>query len=217
MMKRVEWTIVSLACFTSTMCSAEIETTFLQQPWPGQVVQQLEVGRYDVRWRQRISRTQGLLAGAAFTVPVDRGRVWQRATAYTDLARLIPGVLAVRVLEQQPQRHVVQVDLNVLWRTLHLTFEIEPEPPEAIRFQLINQFIGEYRGVCLFQELPRISANGTSSTVTRVDLATWYQPSRPVPMRLLLLVERIALLQGIKGFLASCEPPVHAPHDAPSH
>lgn len=180
-----------------------IETEFLQRAWPEQVVQQLEVGRSEVRWRQRASRTDGLFAGVTFTAPADRARVWRMATAYDDIGRITPGVLAVRYLERQLTRQVIQVDLKVLWRTLRLTFEVEQEPPSAIRFQLIHQSIGEYRGVCLFQEVP--STNGASSMETRVELSTWYQPSRPVPMRLLLLVERMTLLRGTKSFLRACE------------
>ena len=168
-------------------------------------MQQLEVGRHEVQWRQRISRTEGLFAGVAFTAPIRRTRMWQRATAYTDIGRTIPGVLAVQYLERRPERQVIQVDLKVLWRTLRLTFEVEQEAPNAIRFQLIHQYVGEYRGLCVFEELPSASADGARSAATRVNLTTWYQPSRPVPLRLLLLVERIALLQGIESFLASCE------------
>ena len=181
-----------------------IDTERLQSTWPNQLAQQLEVGRAEVRWRQRASRTDGLFAGVAFTASADRARVWRMATAYDDIGRITPGVLAVRYLERQPTRQVIQVDLKVLWRTLRLTFEVEQEPPDAIRFQLIHQFIGEYRGVCLFREIPS-TTSGAPSTETLVELSTWYQPSRPVPMRLLLLVERMTLLQGTKSFLRACE------------
>jgi len=193
---------MALWAMLSDICLA-IDTERLQRAWPGQVVRQVEVGRSEVRWRQYASRAEGLFAGVAFTAPADRARVWRMATDYDGIGRITPGVLAVRYLERQPTRHVIQVDLKVFWKTLRLTFEVEQEPPNAVRFQLMHQRVGTYRGVCVFQEVP--SANGDPSMHTRVELSTWYQPSRPVPMRLLLLVERMTLLQGTRSFLRACE------------
>jgi hypothetical protein len=55
----------------------------------------------------------------------------------------------------------------------------------------------------VFSDVP--AADGAPSPRTHVELSTWYQPSRPVPMRLLLLVERMTLLQGTKTFLRACD------------
>ena len=56
----------------ATVLADTIQTQFLQRTWPGERVDELEVGRTPVRWRQRASRTEGLLGGVRFTVPLER-------------------------------------------------------------------------------------------------------------------------------------------------
>ena len=181
-----------------------ITTDFLEQPWPRQWVRDLEVGRYDVRWRQRASRKEGIFAGVRFVAPLERQTVWALSTDYSDIGKMTPGVTAVRFLEQQPTRQVIQIDVKVLWKTLRLIFEVEQDPPKAMRFRLRNPALGEYRGVCLFQESSH-EAGQNQPNGTTVELSTWLKPSRPVPMGLLLIVERMTFLQGVKEFLTSCE------------
>ncbi|MBI1992089.1 MAG: hypothetical protein HYS71_02460, partial [Candidatus Omnitrophica bacterium] len=106
-----------------------IDTAFLTPPWPKQVVRELEVGRYPVRWRQQVSRRDGLFTAVRFEAPLERQTVWDRANDYSDVGRMTPGVTAVRFLEQSPTRQVIQLDVKVLWKTLQLTFEVEQEPP----------------------------------------------------------------------------------------
>lgn len=176
-----------------------IETEFIQRPWSKQVVRELEVGRHHVRWRHLVSRRDGLFTGARFTAPLGRQEAWDRATAYTDIGQITPGVTAVRFLEDTPARQVIQVDIKVLWKELRLTFEVERDPPEIVRFRLLHQILGEYRGALWLEPTP--DGQGTV-----MDLATWFKPSRPVPLGLLLVVERMVLLQGAREFLESCEP-----------
>ena len=180
-----------------------VDTSALRQPWPKQWTHTYEVHRDQVQWRHRISRTEGLFAGVTFLAPSDRQTVWDLANNYTDVGGMTPGVTAVRVLKPQPNRQVIQVDIKVLWKTLQLTFEIEQDPPHEISIRLTNQAIGEYRGVCLFDEAP--TAGGAASPETRVEIATWLKPARPVPLRLLLLVERTSMLRGVRNFLETCE------------
>jgi len=188
----------------SWLSEAAIDTEFLERPWPNQWVHELEVGRHPVRWRQRASRRDGIFAGVRFDVPLERQTVWGLANDYQDIGQLTPGVTAVRYLEQSETRQVIAVDVKVLWKELTLTFEVERDPPRAVRFRLVNEVLGEYRGLCVFDESPGPEAGGRSDA-TRVELATWLLPSRPVPMRLLLLVERMVLLTGVREFLESCE------------
>ena len=183
-----------------------IDTEFLQRPWPNQRVREIEVGRQQVRWREYASKSEGLFAGVGFTVPRERQTVWKLANDYHDVGTMTPGVTAVRVIQESPTRQVIQVDVKVLWKSLRLNFEIEQDPPQAVRFRLINEAFGEYRGVCSFEEAPQtMGKGGVQHANTSVDLATWFKPSRPVPMRLLLIVERIAMLRGAKEFLRACE------------
>ncbi|MBI3082803.1 MAG: hypothetical protein HYY90_00305 [Candidatus Omnitrophica bacterium] len=183
-----------------------IDTAFLTPPWPKQVVRELEVGRYPVLWRQRVSRRDGLFTAVRFEAPLERQTVWDRANDYSDVGRMTPGVTAVRFLEQSPTRQVIQLDVKVLWKTLQLTFEVEQEPPREIRFRWADQAFGEIRGLCVFDDSPLSPTGGGPSGKTAIELATWFKPSRPVPLGLLLVVERIALLQATKEFLESCEP-----------
>ena len=179
----------------------------MERPWPRAHVRTLEVGRDEVQWREAANRKDGIFAGVRFSAPRERVHVWQLATDYTDLGAITPGVTAVRYLERTPTRQVIQVDVQVLWKTLQLTFETEQDPPESIRFQLNAPILGEYRGLCMFQER-------AAAQTTDVELSTWLKPARPVPMRLLLVVERMTLLQGVKSFLKSCEvsrPASHPP------
>lgn len=178
--------------------AGSIETAVLERPWPNEHVRTLEVGHHEVQWRQAASRKDGIFAGVRFLAPRERVEVWRLATDYTDIGAMTPGVTAVRFLERTPTRQVIQVDVQVLWKKLQLTFETEQEPPESIRFQLNAPILGEYRGLCTFQER-------AAAQTTDVELSTWLKPARPVPMRLLLIVERMTLLQGAKSFLKSCE------------
>ncbi len=182
--------------FGSSSLHGAIDTAWLEQPWPRQHVRELEVGRYPVRWRQHIDATQGLLAGVAFTAPLDRERVWELATAVTDLQGISPHIVSVALDEDAPERQVVRLELQVLWKRVALRFEIERNPPSAVRFQFSHDQLGTYRGVCTFAE-----AGGG----TRIAASTQLQPSRPRPLQLILALERIVLLRGVRGFLERCE------------
>ena len=77
-----------------------------------------------------------------------------------------------------------------------LTFEVEQEPPHAVRFRLVHDAIWDYRGVCLMHP----EGNQTS-----VELATWLKPAVRVPSGLIAWVERVVMLEGIRKFLKTCE------------
>ena len=188
--------IVGLVLSAVSVSAGSIETAFLEQPWPRQWVHEYEVGKYAVRWRQKAKAEEGIFAGASFAAEATLQRTWALATDYTDLGTMTPGVERVRWLERTPTRQVIQISVKVLWKTLQLTFEIEQDPPKAVRFRLLNPELGEYRGVCLMQQ---------EGTTTRVDLATWLKPAIPVSGGLVLWVERIVLLRGIRNFLETCE------------
>ena len=186
------------------LSSAAIETEFLQRPWPRQWVRELEVGRYQVRWRQWASRTEGIFAGVRFVAPLDRDALWSKTSDVTSIGHMTPGVKAVRILEQQANHQVIQLDVQVLWKTLRLMFEVEEDPPNAMRFRLVNEMLGEYRGVCWMEDAPA-TPEASDSAWTVVELATRLKPARPIPMGLVLLVQRMTYLQGVKAFLESCE------------
>ena len=192
--------------------SATIDTDVLQRPWPKQWVRDIEVGRYQVRWRQLASRKEGVFAGVRFTAPLDRQALWPKTSDFTAIGRMTPGVTAVRFLEQEPHRSVIQLDIQVLWKTILLTFEIEEDPPRAMRFRLVNETLGEYRGVCWMEDPPAMPG-ASMATGTIVELATWFKPARPIPTGLVLLIERMTFLQGVKEFLESCEQPPVKPQE----
>ncbi|MBI3321850.1 MAG: hypothetical protein HYZ91_06250 [Candidatus Omnitrophica bacterium] len=202
---RWRWWLLGIALISPSAFAGSIDTNSLAAPWPKQRVRDLEVGRYDVRWRDRLSKRDGVWAGAHFTAPLARQRVWDLATDYHEIGKKTPGVTAVRVVEESADRQVIQLDVKVLWKTLTLTFEVEQDPPKALRFRLVHPALGEYRGVCLFEETRDVERQGFPHRATPVALSTWLKPSRPVPLGLLLVVERMALLQGIKGFLEACD------------
>ena len=210
--RHLAW-VAALIALSASAAAGTIETRTLEQPWPKQRVRELEVGKFPVRWRERASRKDGVLAGARFTAPLARQAVWDLATDYQDVGTQVPGVTAVHFLEESPTRQVIQLDVKVLWKTLQLTFEVERDPPNALRFRLANQAIGEYLGLCTFEETSGSAASADSKPATTVELSTWLKPSRPIPLGLVLLVERMTLLSGAKNFLQDCEP--HA--SAPSH
>lgn len=202
-----------LACGAAASAGT-IDTARIEADWPRQRVQVLEVGRWQVRWRQRGSRSEGVFAGVRFISPLALERMWERSSDFTAIGAMTPGVSAVRVLEESPpgaspRRRVIQVDVTVLWKTLPLRFEIEEEPPRAMRFRLANAGLGEYRGVCILEpEGPAASGQGSA---TAVELSTWLKTARPISPRLLLFIERVTMLHAVKAFLASCEA---APGDA---
>lgn len=198
-MRMAAWTAgaAGLLLVASVLHAGTIDTAFIEQPWPKQSVRTFEIGWDQVRWRQRASRADGIFAGVRFTVPLEPEAAWALSNQYQDVGRMTPGVVAVRYLEDQPTRQVIQVDVKVLWKTLTLTFEVEQDPPRAMRFRLVNKALGEYRGVCTFTQ-------GSSAATTQMELATWLQPARRVPMGLLLYVQRVTFLESARSFLKQC-------------
>ena len=197
-MRRVASLAVILALAPAAVLPAgTIDTAFLERPWPKQRTQETEVGRYAVTWRQRADKKEGIFAGVRFTAPLDREAVWMLANEYEDIGAMTPGVTAVRYVERSELREVIEVDVKILWKSLTLRFEVEKEPPAIVRFRLTNEALGEYRGFSRFEE--------SGAGQTAVELVTWLKPNRPVPMRLLLVVERIAMLQASRQFLKRCE------------
>lgn len=203
MSRRASWWVIAVlaavlagvrAAFT-----ASFETGLLERPWPEEYVRRFEVGRHPVRWRHLIA-DEAVLAGIGFDAPLDRQAVWERSADYHDLGRMTPGVTAVRVLEQSDAREVIQVDVRVLWKDLQLVFEIERDPPRAVRYRLTNELIGEYLGVITF-EAPPASGSPGQAPRTHVEIATRLKPAAPVPLWLLLFVERATLIKGVRTFL----------------
>ena len=179
---------------------AAIDTGFIEQPWPRERAREIEAGKYPVRWRERGSKQDGIFAGVRFTAPLDRAAVWKLSSDYRQVGRTTPGVTAVRFLEESETRQIIEVDAKVLWKTLTLRFEVEQDPPKAMRFRLAHAIIGEYRGVCTFTD----DADATGRRATRVDLSTWVQPARRVPIGLILVAERMMFLSAAEEFLATC-------------
>ena len=183
-----------------------IDTEFLEQrPWPNEWVHETEVGRYPVVWRQRASKADGIFGSVRFEVPLPQARVWELSTDYQDVGTLTPGVTAVHYLEESETRQVIQVDVKVLWKELQLIFEVEQEPPTAIRFRLVNDLIGEYRAICRLVPVPGPPTKEFGVGTTIVEMTTWLKPARPIPTAMLLLVERMTLLRGARAFLELCE------------
>ena len=199
--------LTMLALSASTARAGQIDTSAIEQAWRQYRAKEFEVGKYPVQWRQHASKRDGIFAGAGFTAPASRQRAWALATDYTDLGASTPGITAVRFLENTPTRQVVQVDLKVLWKHLRLTFEIEQDAPDQLRFRLVNDHVGEYTGLCRFQP--------DDAGRCRVEMMTRLKPALPVPRRLVLSAERIVMLSGIRSFLQECERPADPPAQAP--
>ncbi|PIQ83210.1 MAG: hypothetical protein COV75_08745 [Candidatus Omnitrophica bacterium CG11_big_fil_rev_8_21_14_0_20_63_9] len=174
----------------------------LHQTWPKQTVRDVEVDRYQVRWRHRLSRADGLFAGVRFQAPTDRATTWRLATDYTGLGRKTPGVTAIKMLEDAPNRQIIQVDAKVLWKTIRFVFEVEHQAPHRVTFRMANAALGIFEGVCVLEDAP---GSQESQGGTMVELSTRLKPSHSVPLRLLLAVERMTFLQSAKEFLKECE------------
>ncbi len=202
--RRIAAGLVGVLALVPLVWAGTIDTAFIEQSWPAQSVRTYEVGRHAVRWRQRASRKDGVFSGVRFTAPLDRPTVWKLSNDYKDIGKVTPGVTAVRFLENTPTRQVIQIDVKVLWKTVQLTFEVEQDPPKATRFRLVNKALGEYRGVCTFEESAAPGKEGAPAS-TQVELATWLKPARPVPMGLLLYVERVTFMEAARSFLKQCE------------
>ncbi len=195
-MRRAILAIACLVAGATLVDAGTIDTSFIEQEWPKQLVREFEVGRHQIRWRQRGSRRDGIFAGVRFASRLPRAQVWALATNYRDVSPKIPGVAAMRFVEATPLRQVIEIEMHVLFRRFVLRFEVEQEPPSAIRFRLVNAALGEFRGMCLFAD----AAPGTA-----MELAIWIKPVRPLPIGFLLAAERMILLQGVRNFLDSCE------------
>ena len=174
-----------------------MDTTFFEGPWPKQWTHDYEVGRHTVQWRQRASDRDGIFAGAAFAAPASQAQTWALANDYSDVGAKTPGVTAVRYLENTQTHQLVEIDAKVLWKRLTLKFEIERDPPNSVRFRLLNRTIGDYRGV--FRLAP--AAHGT-----QVEFITWLDPAVRMPKGLILYTERVVMLQSIRNFLRTVRP-----------
>lgn len=213
--------IAVLLCFVgSTVWAAEqpsIQTDFLEAAWPKERVRQLEVGRHEVRWRQAVSKADGILVGTRFVVPRPPQQTWELANQYSDLGRMTESIESVTYLEDTPTRKVVQLKAKVLWKRFVMTFLVEQDAPETIRFELRERDLFLYRGICRFRPaepfdsaLPRsgrIPSEVEGEQGTAVAFATQIKPAVRAPTGLILLAERIVLLQGIKAFYQACEAP----------
>ena len=184
-------------CWIPRAVAGSIDTSILERPWPRELVRDYEIGRHDVRWRQYASKTQDLFAGVAFVAPASLERAWTLATAYSDLGAGTKDVKAVRILEETPNRQVVDVDVKIFWKRVTLRFEVEREAPHILRCRLRNAWIGEYLALANFDAAPKES--------TTVRLSTWFHPAVRVPSGLVLYAERVVLLHGIRAFLKTCD------------
>ncbi len=203
--QRNAWLVVVACalCWCSRTASATIDTTDLEAPWPKQHVRELEVRRHHVRWRQYASGKDGIFVGARFVSPASVADAWNISADYGELKRLTPGVKSVRVIEESPTREIVETEIKVLWKTIRLRFEVERDPPRAVRFRLVHQHIGEYRGVCLIQP--------HGERESEVEMITWLKPAVRLPTGLILSIQRMVFLQGIRNYLADCERAHSAP------
>ena len=187
--------LIGLLCLAPPL-SAE-QSTRLLEPWPEQRSRTYEVDKYPVAWRQKASKAEGVFAGVRFTAPTPPQQAWDLATGYDDIGQGTAGVTSVKVTPLAEGRERIDVSLKVLWKRVTLHFDVERHPPELVMFRLDNPRIGDYEGVC------RFSPDGQG---TRLEAATRFRPAmRGVPYRLMLLAERITILNGIKSFLALCE------------
>ncbi len=175
---------------------AAIDTTLLEQPWPRASQRTFEIDKYAVQWRQALPREQGIYAGVRFTAPLGLQATWDLAQDYRGMGQQTPGVDAVRFMDESPTRQLIELDVRVLWRKLTLRFAVEREAPQRLRFALLESPLGAYYGISTFTP---------TDTGTVVDLAIYLKPARRVPARLLLAVERLAILGGTRAFLKACE------------
>ena len=189
----VGWLLLS-----ATTAAWTIDTEELLKPWPRQTVRELEVGRTPVRWRQRVSRADGLWTSLRFEAPLPLQTTWELSNQYEDVSRITPGVTALRYLEKSERREVIQIDVKALWKSVTLTFEIEQEPPRDVRFRWRDQRFGEIIGACTFTASP-------DAQRTMVEMATRFRARRPVPLGLLAAFERITMLKAVKSFLRTCD------------
>lgn len=205
--KRFSFLALAVVFLFQGFAGAEIDTQALQQSWPKQRTHDYELGRHNVRWRQKLSKQEGLWAGVSFTVPQPRSVVWGLSNDYSDVGKMTPGVQAVRIRQEGENRKVVEVDMKILWKALTLTFEFEENPPDTLRFRWHDKRFGEYTGVAVFTEVS--AKSGKDPAQTAVELSTRFKPYRPVPLRLLLGVERMAMLSATRDFLKTCEKSSH--------
>ena len=174
--------------------ASTLGTEWLSDTWPGERVRTIEVRNHPVRWRQAKRRDEGAFAGVRFHAPIARSDAWAASTDYPRVGRTLSPVTRVTVTEKGGGLRLVEVEGKILWRTVRLAFEVEQEPPDLLRFRLVKSRLGEYEGICLFEP----AAGGG----TTIELSTRVLPaSARVPLGMLLVFERMAMLQGVQGFL----------------
>ena len=138
---------VGFLLVSTTSWAEPVDTSVIEAPWPKQRVHDTEVGRHAVRWRERASKQDGIFAGVTFSAPLDQHAVWDLSNEYQDVGKITPGVTAVRYLERSETHERIAVDMKILWKSVTLVFDVDKDPPNAVRFRLVNEALGEYRGI----------------------------------------------------------------------
>jgi hypothetical protein len=185
------------------VCAAEpIDVEWLRGAWARAPAREFEVGRHPVQWRQQVGTDGGVLAGLEFAAPCGREALWRQLADAPALGRHLPGVRAVAVTPQGPDRRLIEVTMRVLWKELRLRFEVEQQrlgAEDEVRVRLSHEALGEFLGLCALRDG---SGEARSSTVRFVSLL---RPGRPVPSGVILWAQRAALVRGARNFLASAE------------
>lgn len=206
-MRRVPlfWVLAFLIAWTAPAAAGSIDTAFLEGPWPKERVRVTEVHKYAVQWREYLDKEKGMYMGVRFTAPTDHETTWELATAnYADVGKTVPGLRAFRTIEDTPERKVIEMDIKILWKEMTLTFEIERQPPDVLRFRMISKQIGQYIAVYKLSE-PTGVITSMEPAVTQIEFSTWLMPARPVPMGMLATAERMIFLRMAREFLKACE------------
>jgi hypothetical protein len=184
---------------------AAIDTTELEQPWPTQRMRVTEVGTHAVHWRQWDGKDRGLFGSMEFVVPYPLDVVWEQSTNLDDIVAVSPDIQSMRIVETAGHRTVVEAKVRVLWRVVTMVFEIEETPQEVVRFRLYHSETGEYVGMTRFTPVTAEQAPATDGEHTGMVVSTRFRFARQVPGAVVLPLQRMILLRGMKRFMEGCQ------------
>ncbi len=196
-------------CLVVTPAFGSIQTGDLTHKWVEYSERTYEVRRYDVDWRWRVSSDEKIHTGLSFTLPFPRQLLWNQSLKYSLIGEKTRGVKKIEVLYQDAHREIVQVTLKVLWKTATLKIEFERNEPREIRFQIDHSKFGHFRGVVEFKEVPR--AGDHLQKATEGELTAVFQPAYDLPSGIVLMVQRMVLLRGLRAYFELCEDAYEGP------
>ncbi len=162
-----------------------------------------EVHKYVVTWYAMAPGENKLYSRASYDLPFPRQLIWDEAIKYEQVAKSARGVKRLDVLYEDEHKQVVELAIKVLWTDWVFQFEIEREAPRTMTFRVDHPKLGQCRGYSEFTEKGKVGASEMAQT--HVELVMSLEPAVSVPDNMVLMIQKMIVLRGLRSFFELCE------------